>query len=172
MDPFRADDFKQMNNSDVNEYLRTKVMTASPAELRLLLIDGAIRFAEQAKAGLIAGDHEKIYMGSTQCRAILTELITSLQPEVDPLLCERLTELYTFIYNQMVSAVSNRDPESVEKVVELLVYERETWQLAIERLASQTGKDKDSGRSLADSGVEHTELAGDTLAGGNLNLSG
>ena len=30
-------------------YLKTKVLTASPAELRLMLIDGAIRFSEQAR---------------------------------------------------------------------------------------------------------------------------
>ena len=126
-----------MSTADVNEYLRTKVMTASPAELRLLLIDGAIRFARQAALGLQAGDHEQIYLGSSQCRAILTELITSLQPDADPALCQRLSELYTFIYNQLVDAVSNRDHEAIGKVVELLEYEQETWRLAIARLAEE-----------------------------------
>ena len=110
-------------------------MTASPAELRLLLIDGAIRFARQAAQGMREGDHEQIYLGSSQCRAILTELITSLQPEADPALCQRLSELYTFIYNQVVEAVSAKSPEAIDKVVELLEYERETWEMAIARLA-------------------------------------
>lgn len=161
-----------MITPDVNEYLRTKVMTASSAELRLMLIDGAIRFAEQAREGLLANDHEKIYQGSTQCRAILTELITSLQPEVAPLLCERLAALYTFMYNEMVSAVSHRDPGGVEKVVELLTYERETWVLAIERLAAQGAQNEEAGQCPADFAVDPTDEAGDTLAGGNLNLSG
>ena len=43
-----------MNES--NAYLRTKVMTASPAELRLMLLDGAIKFANQAREGLQAKD--------------------------------------------------------------------------------------------------------------------
>ncbi|MAB72130.1 MAG: hypothetical protein CMJ54_06450, partial [Planctomycetaceae bacterium] len=49
-------------------------MTASPAELRLLLLDGALRFAEQAREGLEAKNFEQAYEGSRQCRAILAEL--------------------------------------------------------------------------------------------------
>lgn len=165
--PFRADDSNQMSTPDVNEYLRTKVMTASPAELRLMLIGGAIRFAEQARSGLIAGDHEQIYQGSSQCRAILTELITSLQPEVDPLLCERLIELYTYIYNQVVEAVSNRDPEVIAGVVELLVYEQETWELAIARLAA--GQEESGGADATSAGPKEPPS---NCPNGSLNLSG
>ena len=157
-----------MNTPDVNEYLRTKVMTASSAELRLMLIDGAIRFAGQAREGLLANDHEKIYQGSTQCRAILTELITSLQPEVAPLLCERLAALYTFMYNEMVSAVSHRDPGGVDKVVELLAYERETWELAIARIAEE----KDVPAKASDGAVDGPEGLPSGYSNGSLNLSG
>lgn len=161
-----------MSAPDVNEYLRTKVMTASPAELRLMLIDGAIRFAQQAQSGLVANDHEKVYIGSVQCRAILTELITSLQPEVDRLLCERLTSLYTFIYNEMVGAVSNRDPQGIDKVLELLGYERETWILAIERLAGQGAQLAISNSSADLPDEKPSEDVGKEMAGGKLNLSG
>ena len=36
----------------VNEYLRTRVLTASPEELRLMLLDGALKYAMQAREGL------------------------------------------------------------------------------------------------------------------------
>ena len=42
-------------------YLRTRVMTATPEQLQMMLYDGAIRFAEQAKAALVAEDFEKSY---------------------------------------------------------------------------------------------------------------
>ena len=35
-----------------NEYLKTKVMTASPEQLQLMLYDGAIRFCEQARSAI------------------------------------------------------------------------------------------------------------------------
>ena len=34
-----------MSSTEPNPYLRTQVMTASPPELRLMLFDGALRFA-------------------------------------------------------------------------------------------------------------------------------
>ena len=151
-----------MSSNDVNEYLKTKVMTASPAELRLLLLDGSIRFAEQARMGLVHKDFEQSYLGSTQCRAILTELITSLRPEVDRVLCERLTELYTVIYNELVSAMSEKNPEGVAKVVELLVYERETWAMAMERLSEDKSP---PGEQLSNAGTGE-------ISGGRIHLTG
>ena len=39
-------------------YLRTQVLTASPEKLRLMLLDGAIRFTRQGRDGILAKDHE------------------------------------------------------------------------------------------------------------------
>ena len=122
-------------NSNAQAYLRTRVMTASPAELRLMLIDGAIRFAEQCRSGLSERNFEQAYEGSRQCRAILTELLSSLKPENDPVLCDRINSLYTFLISQMMEAMSDRNPELIDQVLELLAYDRETWQLAVEKLA-------------------------------------
>ena len=44
-----ADSNTEMTASPPNPYLRTKVMTASPAELRLLLLDGAVKFLERCQ---------------------------------------------------------------------------------------------------------------------------
>ena len=134
-----------MMNSNAQTYLRTRVMTASPAELRLMLIDGAIRFAEQCRSGLSDRNFEQAYEGSRQCRAILTELLSSLKPENDPVLCDRITSLYTFLISQMMEAMSERDHSLIDQVLELLAYDRETWQLAVEKLAE--GETKSEGRA-------------------------
>lgn len=126
-----------MTTHRAQEYLRTKVLTASPAELRLLLLDGAIRFGEQAREGLEQKNPEQAYDGSRQCRAILTELTSGLRTEISPELCERLSSLYLFLYKNLVEAMSERDSEGVRKVVEILTYERETWRLAMEKLGEE-----------------------------------
>ena len=43
------------------EYLKTKVMTASPELLTLMLWDGAIRFAEQGKEAVLKKEIENSY---------------------------------------------------------------------------------------------------------------
>ena len=40
-----------MNQQAAQNYLKTKVFTATPEQLQLMLYDGAIRFGEQAKVG-------------------------------------------------------------------------------------------------------------------------
>ena len=110
-----------MMNPRTQAYLRTKVMSASPVELRLMLVDGAIRFAEQCRGGLEQKNFEQAYEGSRQCRAILTELLSGLKPDQDPLLCQRLNSLYTFLISRMMEAMSERDPEPILGVIELLL---------------------------------------------------
>ena len=55
-----------MSSSPANPadpYFKTKVMTASSAQLRQMLFDGAIKFAQQAMRGLADNDHEAAYEG-------------------------------------------------------------------------------------------------------------
>jgi len=131
-----------------NTYLRTKVMTASPEELRLLLIDGAIKFARQAREGLEKKDFEQSFNGFSQCRAIVLELLNTIRPEPDPALAAHVQSLYAFMYGELVNASMEKSAARVDSVLELLSYERETWvmlmnQLAEERRAGATGAEPD-----------------------------
>ncbi len=120
-----------------NAYLRTKVMTANPAELRLMLFDGAIKFAEQGRAGLAERDYEQAYNGITRCQDIVMELLNTLQPSQQPEICKNLAALYTFMYTRLVNATTEREPGMVDEVIELLRYERETWQMVLDRLVEE-----------------------------------
>ena len=120
-----------------NAYQRTQILTANPAELRLLLFDGAIRFAEQARAGLAGKDYEACFTGATRCQDILLELMNGLRPEHDPELCKKLSALYTFMYMQMVRATTHRDAALIDEVLKLLNFERETWSMLLDQLAQE-----------------------------------
>jgi len=126
-----------MTTTEANAYLRTQVFTASPEQLRLMLLDGALRFARQAIEGLEARDYEASYNGITQARAIVLELATSIRADVDPDLAERVRSVYLFIYREMVDASVARDVARLGKAVDLLQYERETWAMLIERIAAE-----------------------------------
>lgn len=135
-----------MSAETANAYLRTKVMTASPAELRLMLIEGAIRFTTQGRDGLAARDFEACYNGFSQAKSILLELINALRPEVDPDLCSKLSGLYTYMYRRLLDATMEKDPEIADEVIELLEYDRETWTMLMARIA---GRDDDQSDSAA-----------------------
>lgn len=122
---------------NANAYFRTKVLTASPAELRLMLFDGALRFAETARSALLEKNYERVYDGVTRCQAIILELINNLRPEHDPELCNNLSSLYTFMYTRLMTASHERDPAIIDEVIDLLKYERETWVMLMESMAKE-----------------------------------
>jgi flagellar protein FliS len=124
-----------MSAAPSQAYLRTKVLTASPAELRLLLLDGALRFAETARRGYEEKNFEASYEGTSKCQAILTELMCSLRPEQSPDLCGKLSALYTYMYKRLLEASMEKSAAIVEEVIGLLKFERETWVLLMEDLA-------------------------------------
>ncbi|MBT8486909.1 MAG: flagellar export chaperone FliS [Phycisphaerales bacterium] len=126
-----------MSTSGVNPYLRTKVLTASPAELRLMLFDGAIKFLEQGRQGIEERNYEQMFNGISKCQNILVELMNGLVPKHAPELCEKLSALYTFMYTQLIKACSERDVEVLEEVLKLLRYERETWAMLMSRLTDE-----------------------------------
>jgi flagellar secretion chaperone FliS len=124
-------------SNPANAYLRTRVLTASPEELRLMLLDGAIKFARQGRDGLARKDFEASYNGLSQSRDIILELLTTIRPEHDPELCERVKAVYTFMYSEMVNASMEKDPSKVDSVIKLLEFERETWAMLMQKLAEE-----------------------------------
>ena len=123
--------------TETNPYLKTKVMTAGPAELRLMLFDGALKFAEQGRVGLAEKDYEAAYNGISRCQEILAELINSLDPKHAPELCEKLSGLYAFMMTRLMTASTKRDPAIVQEVITLLEFERETWVMLLAKLAGE-----------------------------------
>ncbi len=128
-----------MPNETADAYLRTKVLTAPPEQLRLMLLDGAIRFATQGRDALIRKDFEGVFNGFSQAREIVLELATSVKAEPNPELAAQVRNLYLFIFQQIVSASFQKDPKLASDAIRLLEYERETWVLAVEQAAKERG---------------------------------
>ena len=122
---------------NANAYLRTQVMSASPAELRMMLLDGAVKFARQGRQGLADKNHEQVYSGFSQARAIVTELMTSMRHDVAPELCESVRSLYAYIFQELVSASLESDIDKADKVIGLLEFEAETWRLLMDKLRTE-----------------------------------
>ncbi|WP_428389176.1 flagellar export chaperone FliS [Mucisphaera sp.] len=129
----------QQAQPSTNPYLRTKVMTASKDELRLMLYDGCVRFCHQAKAGIEAKNFEQSYENLVKAQKIVLELSTSLNREAAPDICDKLTALYNYVFKLLVDASMNRDAAKIDEAVRLVTYERETWQLLIEKNAGLDG---------------------------------
>lgn len=157
-----------------NPYLKTRIMTASPEELRLLLIEGAIKFARQAADAIGSENWEKMYESLVRAQKIVMELINGLNPKVDPDLCDKMAGLYTYLHGRLVDANMRRDLEPVNEVITRLEFERETWVMAMSKLQQERGADAPADPSppnpIASIGPDPTPQADES--GGTMSVEG
>src|SRR5437879_5517479 len=112
-----------MNPQAAQNYLRTKVLTATPEQLQLMLYDGAIRFADQARPALLKQDFEGSYNAISRAQKIIAELSASLKHDVAPELCGKLSALYNFVYRKLIEANIDHTLAPVEDALEILRYQ-------------------------------------------------
>lgn len=123
-----------MSANAATEYLKAKILTATPEQLQLMLFDGAISFAERGKKALGENNFEQSYNMLVRSQKILLELNCSLKHEVDPDLCRNLSALYTFCYRKLVDANMQHDAKIVDEAINILRYQRETWVMLMQQL--------------------------------------
>lgn len=148
-----------------NEYLKAQIMTASPEQLQMMLYNGAIRFAEQARQAIVEGDIAAMHDRLIRAQRIVMELAGGLKTDVDPGLCGKLASLYNYVYRLLVDANFHRTVEPLDEALELLHYQRDTWQLLIEKLREERSGAVPAPRPSAD-------RSANAPAGGTLCLDG
>ncbi len=123
-----------MNNQFAQTYLRTKVLTATPEQLQLMLYDGAIRYSEQAKLALGQKNYEQSYELISRTQKIIAEMTASLKHEVSPELCGKLAALYNFVYRKLIEANVEHTVGPLDEALAILRYQRQTWALLLDKL--------------------------------------
>ena len=116
--------FNQANQAYA-EYNRNKVLTASPAELTLLLYEGAIKFCNIAIIGLEQNDMEKVHNNIIKVENIIEEFQATLNHKYP--VAEDFDKIYKYIYNLLVEANIKKDKELLEQALNELRGMRDTW---------------------------------------------
>jgi flagellar protein FliS len=107
-------------------YLETQVLTATPQKLRLMLIEGAIRFVRQTEHLWDAERFDDALESLIRAREIVGELMASLDPQKSPL-AKQILPLYAFITRTLTEAQRERSRAKLNDAVRVLEEERETW---------------------------------------------
>jgi flagellar secretion chaperone FliS len=122
------------NPQAAQNYLRMRVMTATPEQLQMMLYDGAIRFSEQARVALQERNFEKSYNSISRVQKILMEMSSTLKHDIFPELCGKLSALYTFAYRKLIEANVDHSLEPLDEALNVLRFQRETWALLLDQL--------------------------------------
>jgi len=161
------------NSNTPNEYLKTKVMTASQEQLQLMLYDGAIRFGEQARTAIENKQIEQSYNLIVKAEKIVMELCHSMRDEVAPETCANMRRLYIFCYEKLVDANLKKEIKSIDDALQVLRHLRETWTLVMAK--AQQDKTQNTGPVTNAAPPQNTtrtpELACRQI-GANINFEG
>lgn len=122
-------------------YLEAQVRTATPQRLRLMLIDGALRFARQS---IELWDNEQQqearFNALVRCREIIAELYGAIHAD-HATVAEQVKAIYRFLFWQLAEASLHNDCQKVRDVVEVLGEERETWRQLCEKMPEPPPRD-------------------------------
>lgn len=118
-------------------YLESRVLTAAPYQLHLLVVEAALRHARKAQEALQQRDFEVSYFGLTKARECLDELITGLNSEPLPDLSEGMKQLFLFVHRCFRLADLTHETKHIADGLRVLEMHRDNWLLAIERAAQE-----------------------------------
>ena len=112
-------------NNAASLYKGTKVNTASPAELTLMLYEGAIKFCNIADLGFEQRDYEKLSNNIIKVQNIITELRSTLDFKYPT--AKDFDVIYEYITSLLVQANIKKDPEQLALALEQIREMRDLW---------------------------------------------
>lgn len=111
--------------SGYSAYANNKIMTASPAELTLMLYEGAIKFCNIAIEGVEQKDIEKAHNNIRKCDRVIEEFQITLNRKYP--VAKDFDEVYKYLRQRLLEANIKKDKEILEEVLEHLRTMRDTW---------------------------------------------
>ena len=107
------------------QYNQSKILTASPAEITLMLYEGAIKFCNIAIMGIEQGDIQKAHTNIMKTQSIVEEFRDTLDHKYP--VAEEFDKVYVYILRRLLEANIRKDKEILEEVNEHLRSMRDTW---------------------------------------------
>ena len=106
-------------------YKDSKILTASPAELSLMLYEGAIKFCNLAMIAIEKNEYDKANMNIIKAERIITEFRTSLDFKYP--VAKSFDDVYEYIYSRLIDANLKKDAVILDEALGYIRELRDTW---------------------------------------------
>lgn len=125
-----------MANSGYSAYNTNRIMTATPAELTLMLYEGSIKFCNIAIMGVEEKNIEKTHNNIVKVENIIGEFIATLNHKYP--VAQDFENVYNYLLDRLIEANIKKDKEILEEVLEYLREMRDTWKEVMKQAKTQT----------------------------------
>ena len=112
-------------NPYLQQYNNSKILTASPAELTLMLYEGAIKFCNIAIMGIEQKDMQKAHTNNMKVQRIINHLRVTLDMKYP--VAQDFERIYLYLEQRLVEANMKKDKEILEEINTHLRSVRDTW---------------------------------------------
>lgn len=112
-------------NNAYAQYNTNKILTASPAELTLMLYDGAIKFCNIAEMAIEQKDLQKAHNNIVKVQRVIEYLRQTLDMKYS--VAQDFENVYVYLEQCLVQANLKKDVEKLKEVNEHLHSVRDTW---------------------------------------------
>lgn len=120
-----------------SQYNNSKILTASPAELTLMLYDGAIKFCNIAIVAIEKQDISKAHTNIMKAQKIVEHFRLTLDMSYP--VAEDFDRVYQYLEQRLIQANVQKDTGILEEVCEHLRSMRDTWK-EVMRINKEKGK--------------------------------
>ncbi|KOR76293.1 flagellar export chaperone FliS [Paenibacillus solani] len=127
-----------MISSPYDKYRQSSVQTATPAQLLLMMYDGAIKFVRGALEGLTDSNYQNTNTFLNKAQTIMSELIVTLDYSFE--VSKGLAAMYEYINHLLIQANIKKEAGPAEEALGYLVELRETWSQAA-KMSAAAGSD-------------------------------
>lgn len=115
-------------------YNNSKIQTATPAELTLLLYEGAIKFTNIAIVAMEKNDVQKAHDNIMKTEKIIEEFQATLDHKYP--VAKDFEAVYSYLLKRLFDANIRKDPEILEEVLRHLRTMRDTWKEVMAKTAN------------------------------------
>lgn len=120
--------------SPYDKYRQSSVQTSSPAQLLLMMYDGAIRFTRMGLEGIKGQDFQQANTFLNKTQTIVNELIITLDHKFE--VSQGLSSLYEYINYLLIQANIKKEAAPAEEALGYLIELRETWAQAAKMISA------------------------------------
>lgn len=113
------------------QYNASKIMTASPAELTLLLYEGAIKFGNIAVVKMEQKDIEGAQKNIVKVEKIIDYLRETLDMKYP--VAQDFERIYVYLSQRLLDTAVSKDPKDMEEVLMHLRSVRDNWKEVMKR---------------------------------------
>ncbi len=119
------------------QYQNSRIMTASPAELTLMLYEGAIKFGNIAIVAMENKDPAKAHENVVKVEKIIQNFRDTLDKKYP--IWEDFEKVYVYLLRRCHEANIAKDPVIMEEVVKHLRSMRDNWKEVMKKVATEKG---------------------------------